>query len=57
LVHGNYNINGKLLKKIKLTQTIDQQIISLDGFKNGIYLFRLHVDNKIIDSKKVTVIK
>jgi len=50
-------INGKLLKKIKLTQAIDQQIISLAGFKNGIYLFRLHVDNKIIDSQKVSVVK
>ena len=57
MVHGNYNINGKLLKKIKLSNNIDQQIIPLAGLKNGIYLFRLHVDNKIIDSKKVTVIK
>ena len=48
---------GKLLKKIKLTQAINQQIISLAGYKNGIYLFRLHVYNKIIDSQKVSIVK
>jgi len=51
------DISGKLLKQYLITQAIDQQTINLENFNTGTYLFLLVINNKVIDSKKVTIIK
>jgi len=52
-----YDIAGKLMYKYSLDASANQIIISHQGFNNGIYFYRIKVNNQIVKSDKLIIIK
>lgn len=52
-----YDIAGKLIYKYKLDASANQIIISHEEFNNGIYFYRIIVNDKIVKSDKIVIIK
>ena len=50
-------IQGQVLEKINLTKLQDQFVFSLDGYSPGIYMASLKSGGKVIESKKVIIVK
>jgi hypothetical protein len=48
-------IDGKTVETMYLTKTKDKIVLSLTGYKPGIYLFTLYCGNKVADSKRLSV--
>ena len=49
-----HNMNGVLLKTIDLASYQNQLTLNLKEFSNGVYILGLYVNNKFIESKKLT---
>ena len=49
-----YNLNGVLLKTVDLESYQNQLTLNLKEFSNGVYILGLYVNNKFIESKKLT---
>lgn len=52
-----YDIAGKLIYKYELDAAASQIIISHTGFNNGIYFYRIKVNERIVQSDKLIIIK
>ncbi len=51
------DMTGKIVKNINLPENSTKQVISLDGFMDGIYIYTFYADNKAIATKKFIVRK
>ena len=52
-----YDIAGKLIYKYRLDASANQIIINHEGFNNGIYFYQIKVNNSIVKSDKLIIIK
>ena len=52
-----YDIAGKLIYKYNLDASVNQIIMSNEGFNNGIYFYKISVNGKIIKTDKILIIK
>lgn len=51
------DITGKVVKTIYLGNQIDKQVISLEGLKDGVYIYTLYNNGKTVTTKKVIIRK
>jgi len=51
------DITGRVVKTIYLGDQASKQVISLEGLKDGVYIYTLHNNGKTISTKKVIVRK
>ncbi|MCX6233193.1 MAG: T9SS type A sorting domain-containing protein [Bacteroidetes bacterium] len=49
-----YDVNGKIIKTIVLSNQLNQSTISFKNLPNGVYMISLFVDDNLIESKKIT---
>lgn len=52
-----YDITGKLVYKYELNVSENQLAISHKGLSNGIYLYKIKVNEQVVKSSKLIIIK
>ncbi|MCK5839407.1 MAG: T9SS type A sorting domain-containing protein, partial [Bacteroidales bacterium] len=52
-----HNMNGKLVRNFYIKGKQNQVVIPTGDLNNGVYIVSLYINNKLEDSKKITLLK